>query len=499
MDSNFDVLRGMRTGFGPFEPSVNFDNDIFGARGAGHTDGSWKPVATHRGELAGLTPEARAAAMERHEREAESGACDPLVELISFAAVDKPPVNTLSEILPLFKDEDLLDMAETLGLAGAEQLDNGALITALSKPWQSEEFLYDFVSASSIGALGTLSRVIKSPDLSIKIPFDRVWDFPVLKPLWPVMGLYKGDDAFTLSIPDELSDFFSSLAFSEWLDRRYLLQQRVEHLAHVLTTFCGVVSLEDFLARFEEMYGEPLSFASFKCAMGSYLDGMDDEGDFTVWCDVSKYKEGADDSELFPRGIYLVSGEYGSALYLEDHPNMSRADALKDRDDIVRGIIGFHKKYEYLGPCPIDPELSNVDFDVFDWQKSRPSAFNVLAWLDEHVPNEGAHDYTFAEDELLGLLLKEAQSPTFDEFEDAVLNDRTADLAEDLNPLLARLARLSDELPKWMFNGWAPVDNPALPHAHVQFVDADLNPISPERNAPCPCGSGKKYKKCCGR
>ena len=22
---------------------------------------------------------------------------------------------------------------------------------------------------------------------------------------------------------------------------------------------------------------------------------------------------------------------------------------------------------------------------------------------------------------------------------------------------------------------------------------------SPERNAPCPCGSGKKYKKCCGR
>jgi hypothetical protein len=22
--------------------------------------------------------------------------------------------------------------------------------------------------------------------------------------------------------------------------------------------------------------------------------------------------------------------------------------------------------------------------------------------------------------------------------------------------------------------------------------------ISPERNAPCPCGSGKKYKHCCG-
>ena len=23
-------------------------------------------------------------------------------------------------------------------------------------------------------------------------------------------------------------------------------------------------------------------------------------------------------------------------------------------------------------------------------------------------------------------------------------------------------------------------------------------PAAPDRNAPCPCGSGKKYKKCCG-
>jgi len=23
--------------------------------------------------------------------------------------------------------------------------------------------------------------------------------------------------------------------------------------------------------------------------------------------------------------------------------------------------------------------------------------------------------------------------------------------------------------------------------------------VNPGRNAPCPCGSGKKYKKCCGK
>jgi len=29
----------------------------------------------------------------------------------------------------------------------------------------------------------------------------------------------------------------------------------------------------------------------------------------------------------------------------------------------------------------------------------------------------------------------------------------------------------------------------------VEPLKAD---VTPERNAPCPCGSGKKYKKCCG-
>jgi len=29
----------------------------------------------------------------------------------------------------------------------------------------------------------------------------------------------------------------------------------------------------------------------------------------------------------------------------------------------------------------------------------------------------------------------------------------------------------------------------------VEPLKADA---TPERNAPCPCGSGKKYKKCCG-
>ncbi len=36
--------------------------------------------------------------------------------------------------------------------------------------------------------------------------------------------------------------------------------------------------------------------------------------------------------------------------------------------------------------------------------------------------------------------------------------------------------------------------------AHWLYVDGDARwlPLKPGRNSPCPCGSGRKYKQCCG-
>ena len=39
-------------------------------------------------------------------------------------------------------------------------------------------------------------------------------------------------------------------------------------------------------------------------------------------------------------------------------------------------------------------------------------------------------------------------------------------------------------------------DDAPIPDAPVEQARSESEP---ERNAPCPCGSGKKYKKCCGK
>ena len=87
------------------------------------------------------------------------------------------------------------------------------------------------------------------------------------------------------------------------------------------------------------------------------------------------------------------------------------------------------------------------------------------------------------------------------------------DLAMGKDRVLARLAddphrRLVDDTVKEMY-WWAcfhddPAKGATEPPSKATWKTAAPSPIKSTkpktgRNEPCPCGSGKKYKKCCGR
>jgi len=55
---------------------------------------------------------------------------------------------------------------------------------------------------------------------------------------------------------------------------------------------------------------------------------------------------------------------------------------------------------------------------------------------------------------------------------------------------LHEVSRFVKEAGQWLYVGGEIIGNGEL-------VDADTGKVS--RNDPCPCGSGKKFKKCCGR
>ncbi len=65
------------------------------------------------------------------------------------------------------------------------------------------------------------------------------------------------------------------------------------------------------------------------------------------------------------------------------------------------------------------------------------------------------------------------------------------------DPKIARLQNEWISTPRTAFNGKTPSDMLSATQEKVETVRYQSPRVG--RNDPCPCGSGKKYKKCCGR
>jgi len=86
---------------------------------------------------------------------------------------------------------------------------------------------------------------------------------------------------------------------------------------------------------------------------------------------------------------------------------------------------------------------------------------------------------------------------------------KTAKLGTETNPAVVRVQtekRMKEVASIFEENGWK-FTMGLEPDKPEDITDLELllNPTQPMkaekkvgRNAPCPCGSGKKYKKCCG-
>jgi uncharacterized protein len=70
---------------------------------------------------------------------------------------------------------------------------------------------------------------------------------------------------------------------------------------------------------------------------------------------------------------------------------------------------------------------------------------------------------------------------------------------EELTKTPAQREALSNPIPasvSWIYKFWAPQRRAAIERTIGKPSEHEIQKIS--RNAPCPCGSGRKFKKCCG-
>lgn len=132
------------------------------------------------------------------------------------------------------------------------------------------------------------------------------------------------------------------------------------------------------------------------------------------------------------------------------------------------------------------------------WKAGLPASVNLGNWPDAHVPDD-VDDYFFADDCVDELIDAQADSVRSTDLIGAANDTGLFSLSEDPEGLISRLMAFDNAMPRWDNNGWSP---DAL-HSKITGKRIFRNPDGTEmkvgRNDPCLCGSGKKYKRCCGR
>jgi uncharacterized protein YecA (UPF0149 family) len=78
------------------------------------------------------------------------------------------------------------------------------------------------------------------------------------------------------------------------------------------------------------------------------------------------------------------------------------------------------------------------------------------------------------------------------------------DSLETVKALMDKVVHLMNNTRQWFLKGYTPTEMSAQekkylkPTAKINDRDSE-KVVKIGRNEPCPCGSGEKYKKCCGR
>ena len=454
----------------------------------------------HKGILSGLTEEERE---ETVSAEMKKGMSDDIrqyiVDSLKSNVTKGPVTRDLKELLSKETKDILQRWAVILGTEVAGKGTKADLICALIPELKTNPFLAELTLriGLSLNQFDAYRRLYEAGG-EFEIAEDEIQTLsgvPAASRLtcysFYTKGTKRRSGKFTFVIPSDIMELLSGL---DWDDmRRHIFSYKAAaDVAEAVAELRGVAKVDEAYEEFCRFYPAALDRRGFEEAV---TDSITDESIGCVWL-------AADDGEDYLLH-YEVAGFYREAA---GQGNESHNKNESEDDGFIQGSIdpiGFieePRKDKKARPLEEDMLSSKA---VFDWKLARPAVRALRAYLDEHVPNS-QNDYFYADsviEDLIDYMTLGAMNGS------SSVNDWLSILEDhDYMPNEAHLKRVIDllmnmynSLPTWMNNGWAPNELADIKYGRKTFYNEDGSRIKVGRNDPCPCGSGKKYKNCCGR
>lgn len=463
------------------------------------------PDGFHRGVLAGLTPDERQRAIEKHIVE-ESRKYAITARGFDKRVRKREPVSSLEECLSLMTKVQLEAIAQVLGMGGLLRLKKAEMVSELAAELVNTPQVLEARLVMANERDYAFARRLASEE-RIDFSSDERMAFKHIWPLEPYVYFFRGKAGYTALVPDELKAMMASVDF-EAIDRVRRQQSQAFKCMDACVVLCGVVSMDDAYDQYRSLVSDVMSREEF--AQLAEFEAMLGNSNCDIW--------------TYPPHDYLihytltpdyVAEEYmhtqraaiGSLMRNSETGEVRMTSAEKTvgrmRSDLASELewLEQYKRdlVESQSNLPMKPlSRTLLENDVIGELLDDDNVVRLRSYLDAHVP-DGVDDYTFADQLAESIVLTSVESGSVQEAFQYAINfglDRCSEDAERL-PLL--ITNVFNAMPSWENNGWSPQELYEQVTGRKIFFNDDGTIMKIGADDACPCGSGKKYRECCGR
>lgn len=437
----------------------------------------------HRGVLAGLSEDERCAAMDEAFDSTAGSLRDYTIGAVESVCTKGAPTSSCVELLVSHKKDVIERLSRFLGVKGASSLNKRQLAervveAVLREPGMIKTLLAgleprQFRSVRTVFEAGGRMSVDKQ---DVERPAEMLSTAPLC--------LYAFDcgESFEFVIPDEVRALLGDFEWDTF--EAYLsLCEDVQNIAELMAELRGVASLGEVLAEARRLCGDVASDDDYEVILIGQHAATEDgfellkiDGEIFV-----VHYELADECLSMNEEIFYDEGVYDGCT--------------EESLEVVRRLM---LEQEGTPARPLSDDML-AEASLFEWVLKQPGVVAMRDFMDEHVP-DGDNDLFFSERMLETLFdMSHGGYRLHDALEFLEGNDFFFDDDRLVQKELDLLSNLFNSLPRWDANGWAPNQLMEKASGGKAFFNEDGSIRKVGRNDPCPCGSGKKYKKCCGR
>ena len=365
---------------------------------------------------------------------------------------------SLTRILPLASTGRLRELAGIYNIENRESLDTAALIErlipAMKDPERLEIVLYILPVDTWEMFVGLLLEEKCITDNNV--PAEKYKSLLV----FGYITLFYDDGNFNYVLPDEIRETFESLDEDKVFEMREFIES-LDQYAKAAVHLYGVINLPDFCDLFNE----------YEC--------YDEDS-------IIKPEEAVSRLKTLSRleGDYFIFDDYIAA------PDFVKRNGRLKRDDIHTLEAIRKDKPCYIPGADVflryaDPDYYPETSEIVKLKKSLKREGITENKIEDIV---NCFHYSMAAEE---------------EIEAAIGNLKKIDAELEpvqLNHLMADIKAMHGSTKIWSNNGYSPDEMRRMTGStSLTGEAARVKAGKTGRNDPCPCGSGKKYKKCCGK